>query len=104
MLKETEEGRTEAPEEATNLMEVIFLNLGEPAAEQDPEHPSLLWLLDVLLSNTMETAEKKKLLETIFDIPMTKEMEDDMVAMRDAMPGSVLKLQLKSVERSAFSG
>lgn len=74
---ETEAGALEKIEKDGDLMEVIFLNLGEPEEVQDPENP------DALFSKKLTTSEKKDLMETTFDIPMTKEMEDDMQTMEE---------------------
>ena len=65
--------RLEPLEEKADLMEVIFLNLGELDAERDPEHPTVLGLLDVLFSGSLGADEIKKILKTTFDMPAAKE-------------------------------
>lgn len=82
-LAETTAGSTERSiGEEADLMEVVLLNLGEPDAVADPECPSLLRLLDVLFTKSLETAEKKEILEKEFGIPMTKTMEEDLETMQ----------------------
>lgn len=78
----TDDGPLQEIESDADLMEVVFLNLGEPEPVQDPEHPDVLWLLDALFSKKLTTSEKMELMETNFDIPMTKEMEDYMETMQ----------------------
>lgn len=82
MASRTDGGALEEIENAGDLLEVVFLNLGEPESVQDPENPDILRLLDVLFSKNLTTEEKKNILETDFDIPMTKKMEEDMETMQ----------------------
>ena len=72
-----------AIEKDGDLLEIVFLNLGEPEAVRDPENPDILWLLDVLFSKTMDITEKKNILESDFDIPMTRKMEEELETMQD---------------------
>ncbi len=65
-------------EKASNydLMKVVMVCLGD-----DKESNGLLKMLNVLLSGSMQPADKKKILKDEFDIPMTKELKegvDDM--------------------------
>ena len=74
-------------EAEADLMEVDFLNLGDPQLEQAAEHPTALELLDVLFSGSLNQDEIKRILKTNFNIPVTKQMEEDMDAMHDARFG-----------------
>lgn len=83
-------------------MEVIFLNLGDPDAVMNPDQPGILWLLDVLFSKALSTADKKSVLETNFDIPMTKAMEGDMVTMQDTRFGFEVEAEQKGKRETLY--
>ncbi|MBD5558959.1 MAG: hypothetical protein HDQ87_01160 [Clostridia bacterium] len=96
--------RLEPLEEKADLMEVIFLNLGELDAERDPEHPTVLGLLDVLFSGSLGADEIKKILKTTFDIPVTKEMKEDMETMGDNRFAFEVKAEERGFRRGEIKG
>ena len=70
-------GSVKEPVRNYDLLSMLMICLGDPKmAEHD-----ILKLLDVLLSNEIEAAEKQQILQRDFDIPMTKELEGGILDM-----------------------
>lgn len=65
-----------------DLMEVIMIGLSKKQrAEKGKEELKLHRMLEILLSDHMEAEEKQRILETEFEIPMTKKMEKELIEM-----------------------
>ena len=61
-----------------DLLTVLMLRLGLPEEAKDN---SLLKLLDILLSSDIKSSNKKEILENEFNIPMTKQMQEEADVM-----------------------
>ena len=71
IVEENMVGSVKEPVRNYDLLSMLMICLGDPeTAEHD-----ILKLLDVLLSNEIEAAEKQQILQRDFDILMTKELE-----------------------------
>lgn len=84
MWEENIVGEVHAPEKDYDLTTVVMVCLGDP---EEKNYGGLLKMLDVLLSNTMECAEKKEILQEEFAIPMTEEMEREVRTMSNLGQG-----------------
>ena len=71
IVEENMVGHVEEPVQNYDLMTMLMICLGQP----EDTDCDILKLLDVLLSNEIEAAEKQRVLQHDFDIPMTKELE-----------------------------
>ena len=75
MVEEPVIGKSYVGERSYDLEEVIVLNLGEAGSETDSD---ILKLLNTYFSNTVQTDEKKRVLDEEFNITMTKDMEEEV--------------------------
>lgn len=70
-------GQVQEPTRNYDLLTLLMICLGKP----EDTDCDILKLLDVLLSNEMEAAEKQQVLQNDFDIPMTRELEGGLQDM-----------------------
>ena len=77
-------GKVKEKEEYYDLINAIMICLGKNADETEHE---LLRLLDVLLASDKKAEEKKAVLETEFQIPMTETMEEGVKYMCNLSDG-----------------
>jgi hypothetical protein len=67
-----------------DLLTAIMICLGEPEGER---YDGILKLLEVLLSNEKKAEEKKRILMNDFDIPMTEELESEVLTVCNLSEG-----------------
>lgn len=85
-------GSVEAKKEYYDLMNAVMICLG---TEEDTTEHELLRLLDVLLSSDKKAKEKKEILESEFNIPMTEKMEEEVEQMCNLSDGVENKGKMK---------
>ena len=66
--------------------------------------PILLKLLDVLLSSDIGEAEKKRILQNDFDIPMTQTLETEVQTMCNLSQGVMEKGMTRGMEKGKTEG
>ena len=90
-------------EQARNydLLSVIMLCLGGAGREN---YDGVLKLLDVLLSTEAGEAEKKRVLQSDFDIPMTQTLESEVQVMCNLSQGVLEKGIEKGMEKGKVEG
>ncbi len=71
-------GHVNEPVENYDKMKIIIISLNDKGMEGDN---SIIRLLSTLLSTTESVARRKQILETEFNIPMTKEIEEEVLEM-----------------------
>lgn len=71
-------GTVNEPVENYDKMKIIIISLNDKGMEEDN---SIIRLLSTLLSTTESVAKRKQILETEFNIPMTKEIEEEVLEM-----------------------
>ena len=71
-------GTVNEPVENYDKMKIIIISLNDKGMEDDN---SIIRLLSTLLSTTESVAKRKQILETEFNIPMTKEIEEEVLEM-----------------------
>ena len=79
IVEENMVGSVKEPVETYDLMTLLMICLGRP----EDTDCDILRLLDVLLSNDIEAAEKQQVLKDDFGIPMTRELERGLHDMCD---------------------
>ena len=79
----------------------LLLCLGGPGSESDND---ILKLLNVLLSNETRADEKRKILQTEFDIPMTQTLEGRLTDMCNLSDGVEARGIAKGIERGRAEG
>ena len=77
-------GTVKEHQEHYDLITAIMICLGKPEKEQNHE---LLNLLDILFSTNANKQEKKTILETEFNIPMTQQIENEVNIMYNLSDG-----------------
>ena len=90
-------GKVKEKEEYYDLINAIMICLGKNADETEHE---LLRLLDVLLASDKKAEEKKAVLETEFQIPMTETMEEGVKYMCNLSDG----VEQKGIEKGIKIG
>ena len=71
-------GQVNEPVENYDKMKIIIISLNDKGMEGDN---SIIRLLSTLLSTTESVEKRKQILETEFNIPMTKEIEEEVLEM-----------------------
>ncbi len=71
-------GQVNEPVENYDKMKIIIISLNDEGMEGDN---SIIRLLSTLLSTTECVEKRKQILETEFNIPMTKEIEEEVLEM-----------------------
>ena len=71
-------GQVIEPVENYDKMKIIIISLNDKGMEGDN---SIIRLLSTLLSTTESVEKRKQILETEFNIPMTKEIEEEVLEM-----------------------
>ena len=90
-------GCVQEKSEYYDLMTAVMICLG---VQDENTENDLLRLLDVLLSSDKKATEKKKLLESDFDIPMTEKMEEEVERMCNLSDG----VEQRGLERGLRRG
>ena len=94
-------GEGKEPVQNYDLITVLMLCLGGPGSESDND---ILKLLNVLLSNETRADEKRKILQTEFDIPMTQTLEGRLTDMCNLSDGVEARGIAKGIERGRAEG
>ena len=94
-------GEVKEPVQNYDLITVLMLCLGGPGSESDND---ILKLLNVLLSNETRADEKRKILQTEFDIPMTQTLEGRLTDMCNLSDGVEARGIAKGIERGREEG
>ena len=94
-------GEVKEPVQNYDLITVLMLCLGGPGSESDND---ILKLLNVLLSNETRADEKRKILQTEFDIPMTQTLEGRLTDMCNLSDGVEARGIAKGIERGRAEG
>jgi hypothetical protein len=81
-VREITKGNEVRTLEHNSLMSVVLVGLGERS-----EEPTITDLLEVALSNKIDPEEKIKILEEKYSIPMTIELEEEVVNMCNLSEG-----------------
>ena len=76
-----------------DLLSAVMIRLGD---ESDANYSGLLKFLEVLLSVEKTAAEKKSILRTEFDLPMTQEIESEVQTMCNVSQGVLEKGEEKA--------
>ncbi len=71
-------GQVNEPVENYDKMKIIIISLNDKGMEGDN---SIIRLLSTLLSTTESVEKRKQILESEFNIPMTKEIEEEVLEM-----------------------
>ena len=87
-------GQVNEPVENYDKMKIIIISLNDKGMEGDN---SIIRLLSTLLSTTESVEKRKQILETEFNIPMTKEIEEEVLEMCNLG----MAVELKGVKRGA---
>ncbi len=77
-------GNAAEPARNYDLLSVVMLCLGSP---EDENYGGVLRMLEVLLSNDLTEAEKERILQSDYGIPMTVPMREEMSAMCNLSDG-----------------
>ena len=94
-------GEATEPVKNYDLLSIILLCLGGPEGEH---YGGILRLLDVLLSNETSEAEKRKILEDEYKIPMTQAMERKVSVMCNLSKGVIEKGFAKGMTEGMAQG
>lgn len=81
-------GEAAEPVKNYDLLSIIMLCLGRPDGEN---YDGVLRMLDVLLGSETSEAEKRKILQNDYDIPMTQAMERKVTEMCNLSKGVIEK-------------
>lgn len=81
-------GEATEPVKNYDLLTVIVMCLGKPNGEN---YDGVLRLLDVLLGSEADVAEKRKILQEDYDIPMTQAVEEEVSVMCNLSKGVMEK-------------
>ena len=81
-------GESTEPVKDYDLLSVVMLCLGKPEGEN---YQGVLKMLDVLFSNETSVADKKKILEDEYDIPMTQKLDEEVSSMCNLSEGVMRK-------------
>lgn len=94
-------GKAEEPVQNYDLLSIVMLCLGGPDGEN---YNGVLRMLDVLLSNEISEAEKRKILQDDYDIQMTRTMESEVSVMCNLSKGVMEKGIAKGMEKGRAEG
>ena len=97
-------GHVKEAVEDYDLMTVIVLGLGDPAAAEEEESASILRLLSVLLSSETAEAKKKRILRDDYAIPLTEMLERSLTEMCNLSQGVEEKGIAKGLARGRAEG
>ena len=90
-------GQVNEPVENYDKMKIIIISLNDKGMEGDN---SIIRLLSTLLSTTESVEKRKQILETEFNIPMTKEIEEEVLEMCNLG----MAVELNGVKRGIQTG
>lgn len=90
-------GQVNEPVENYDKMKIIIISLNDKGMEGDN---SIIRLLSTLLSTTESVEKRKQILESEFNIPMTKEIEEEVLEMCNLG----MAVELKGVNRGIAQG
>ena len=90
-------GHAEESVKNYDLLSAVMIRLGD---ENDANYSGLLKFLEVLLSTEKSAAEKKTVLQTEFDLPMTQEIESEVQTMCNVSQGVLEKGVQKGTEET----
>ena len=88
LMEEHLVGEATEPVRNYDLLSVVMLCLGDPDGEN---YDGILRMLDVLLGSETSEAEKRKILQDDYDIPMTQSMERKVTQMCNLSKGVLAK-------------
>ena len=94
-------GAAKEPVQNYDLLSIIMLCLGGPGGEN---YDGILRMLDVLLSSETSEAEKRKILQDDYDIPMTQTMERKVSVMCNLSKGVMEKAMKKGLAEGRAKG
>ena len=94
-------GEATEPVKHYDLMSVIVLCLGGPDGEN---YDGVLRMLDVLLSSETSEAEKRRILQDDYNIPMTRTMEQEVSVMCNLSKGVLEKGIAKGMAKGRAEG
>ena len=81
-------GESTEPVKDYDLLSVVMICLGRLEGEN---YQGVLKMLDVLFSNETSVADKKKILEDEYDIPMTQKLDEEVSSMCNLSEGVMRK-------------
>ena len=84
-----------------DLLSVVMLCLGDPNGEN---YAGVLRMLDVLLGSETSEAEKRKILQDDYDIPMTQAMERKVTEMCNLSKGVLAKGMAQGIQEGMQKG
>ena len=87
-------GDVKEKKEYFDLITVLMVCLGGPSEQN---YDGLLKMLDVLLSDKVEPARKKEILQDEFEISMTREMESEAINMCNLSDGIVSRTTVEHI-------
>ena len=94
-------GESTEPVKDYDLLSVVMLCLGKPEGEN---YQGVLKMLDVLFSNETSVADKKKILEDEYDIPMTQKLDEEVSSMCNLSEGVMRKGMAKGMAKGIAKG
>ena len=94
-------GRAVESKENYDLLSVVMVCLGEPGTEG---YAGLLEFLEVLFSQDRTADEKKRILESDFDVPMTEQFESEVRQMCNLSEGVFEKGYERGIEQGLEQG
>ena len=89
------------PAKNYDLLSIVMLCLGGPDGEN---YDGVLRMLDVLLSHETGKAEKRKILQEDYDIPMTQKLEQEVSVMCNLSKGVMEKSMKKGLAEGMANG
>lgn len=97
LIEEQLVGEAREPVRNYDLLSIIMLCLGGP---DGANYDGVLRMLDVLLGSEMSEAEKRRILENEYEIPMTQSIEQEVSVMCNLSKGVADRAQTKSLMTS----
>lgn len=94
-------GEAKEPVRNYDLLSVIVLCLGGPDGEN---YDGVLRMLDVLLGGETSEAEKRRILQEDYDIPMTLAMKEEVRQMCNLSKGMIEKGMAQGMAQGITSG
>ena len=88
LVEERLVGESTEPVKDYDLLSVVMICLGRLEGEN---YQGVLKMLDVLFSNETSVADKKKILEDEYDIPMTQKLDEEVSSMCNLSEGVMRK-------------
>ena len=101
LVEERLVGESTEPVKDYDLLSVVMICLGRLEGEN---YQGVLKMLDVLFSNETSVADKKKILEDEYDIPMTQKLDEEVSSMCNLSEGVMRKGMAKGMAKGIAKG